>query len=706
MNQPKFDFIVLVAKKACVLFRTARRLIKARDGFLPYSMPIIINTRTMRSYTYKENDKKREDIKILIFDDILNNGRNVEKIASHLNDQGIRNIFYSALGVNINSICWDKKAKTEDEFKFSQSVACIRENILKYEEREEHLKGDYIIEFKNAYDVIIDAEEKKKLKINFYVPKEFKDNFLYNPIFILEREQLLNLANRINSIAHYVMVPYTGYFPFALGNDKSFSNGINFTRLYSMSSLEMFVDVCVESKIKILMFPFKNNCNFKNGFFSGVRLMYNEETNEYAFHPLLILPIMKVAALQNLYRTLFDGAEVFKRDVGEGDVFGAFDLDWNNGMDDGIDMVENKKYEGFYYNYKYLYEAASRRMVSMLSIIHTIEWLSENSIVTEKEEYAILDNFARSFRKLYRADKQNDPDYINTMINSIKKCRENYKKNKNTIFNFIDNYYDNKEYNFSDFIEVRDDVNHKREETERKDVTLSLLKSELDIPVELKDRRNHRTTSEYNDIAKAFNEFASKMNNSDITRAFKLIPIPTILIIEYIHNELNPNIDMTNDLFIDCVTSLFSANEDGRSGCCIYAEPKRFENGVHIGVDKDKFIIANCYQCGELSIKQVYDIIKYPRLLSYLVSAQTCCNDFYEDPVIIKEKLCKFAKDVSKLLDEYDFILEEKSLNLVLTLSLKDYYSGNMQIKNADIRNRFDESKDLHEEIKTLISNI
>jgi hypothetical protein len=53
----KFDYIVLVAKKACVLCRAMQRAMKAKDGFLPSTMPILINTRTMCSYDFLESKK-------------------------------------------------------------------------------------------------------------------------------------------------------------------------------------------------------------------------------------------------------------------------------------------------------------------------------------------------------------------------------------------------------------------------------------------------------------------------------------------------------------------------------------------------------------------------------------------------------------------------------------------------------------------------
>ncbi|MDR2571777.1 MAG: hypothetical protein LBD23_15985, partial [Oscillospiraceae bacterium] len=170
-GKPKFDFIVLVAKKACVLFRAVMRLAKARDGYLPNNMPIIIDTRTMSSYTFLESGKERKDVKVLVFDDILNRGRNIGRVISSLNRQGIRNIYYSALGINVKTVRWENSdipTVLSEEWKelFSdvdlcddaslclQSMIYIKNNPLPLEQREDRLREDYILEISNYKDSI------------------------------------------------------------------------------------------------------------------------------------------------------------------------------------------------------------------------------------------------------------------------------------------------------------------------------------------------------------------------------------------------------------------------------------------------------------------------------------------------------------------------------------------------------------------------
>jgi hypothetical protein len=418
----------------------------------------------------------------------------------------------------------------------------------------------------------------------------------------------------------------------------------------------------------------------------------------------VILPAMTVEQLINLYTKLFEGVEMFKRKCGEGDVWGEYNLDWERGIDDGLSFgADPKKYDGSYHNFKNLYEAASRRIACMLSIVYANQWIIESEFTTRKVQNALFDNFARSIRRLYRGDTyvHGEHDYISIVKKSIQRCINNVSHCNDATFDFLNNYPIPDNCNYQEFIDEIDGGDAQRK---------------LDIDFLLTETLSSYSNADDGDDTmtayKLFNKVASLINNSDLTHKFKLPPVPTLEIIYRVHKILYPDCELTNELFAQHVVSLYSANEDARSGCAIYAEPLRFENGERITarpLDKYSFIIADCYQCGELSIKQVYDVVKSPQLLSYLVSAEVSGKAFYRNTEIRENKNCIFAKRLSELLSQSGFILEATKIEHMLNnISLKDYYAGdlNLQINAQESADIVSQSEILRNEIQKLISEI
>jgi beta-lactamase class D len=127
---------------------------------------------------------------------------------------------------------------------------------------------------------------------------------------------------------------------------------------------------------------------------------------------------------------------------------------------------------------------------------------------------------------------------------------------------------------------------------------------------------------------------------------------------------------MTKELFIKYATSLYTANEDARSSCVAYAEQRYLIYGKEAHRSKESFIVSSYYQCGELSIKFVDDILNGEyQLLSYLVSAQICIQTFYNDKNEQNQRFKDFSEDVSKLLSDYDLNIGSNSLYYLLRLS-------------------------------------
>jgi hypothetical protein len=729
----KFDYIILVAKKACILFRTVLRIAKAQKGYLPKyeDMPIVINTRTMCSYTFLESKKERKDISVLIFDDILSKGRNVERIVSNLNLYGIRNISYTALGINslainitnegdIDELDIEDINLTDEELKllkdnaisnFNNKMSLIRPvgSVRKnspIDKRPAYLKEDYIVEFNNKVDRIILKETEmgtqEHLKINYYIPDKFKDGYFHNPLFVMGREQLMWLAQRINYLAHFFLIPYTGYLPYAIFSYDKSENVILKKFLEEDETLiDMPASVCNKTGVIMKMRPLASECCSKNGAFVGIRIMFNSFTKESVIFPTVMLPTLTVDQIKNIYGILFSDVELFKREwEKDGETECSFDLDWTLGLDDGLfgNTFDNPDHFT-HYKFKHLYECASRRIISILSIIYTYNWIKNDGEKTGITPEKVLTRFADSIRTLYKADLQDDYENLLMIKKSILKCVDNVNNNPD-IFNFtnFEKYNQNSNFNFIDYIR-----NDNKEEEERLKQTLKVLN---EIPNNTK-KENHEN---FATIFRCFSQIACDFNNIDVTNKYRVYPIPTFVIITKIHENLYGKAEMTNENFIEYATALYTANEDARSSCVVYAERRFFCDGNKVPVDKNNFIISNYYQCGELSIKWVDDNLKGKyQLLSYLISAQILIKTFYEEE-IKKEKISTFANDYSSLLAKYNFFIEPNIfIDLLTNYDLQFNSCGDTSInKIENKRNDRDITFDslFQKEVRTLISKL
>jgi hypothetical protein len=204
-NAPYFDYVIGIARKGCSCFRSYLRTIKESVGDTPDSKaafkaaatkPIILNSRTINFYNFKElKDKGKDigDVRILILDDLLNKGRNISRILRDLLRMGIEaeNVCYAALGFHMMQANQPKEGDCHST----------------WIEPSDDDKNRYVIRF--------DVEPGDRLytkRIPLLLPQIFAtENFLSSKDFFLDREEINTRSFRFNEFMHYAAVPYTGY---------------------------------------------------------------------------------------------------------------------------------------------------------------------------------------------------------------------------------------------------------------------------------------------------------------------------------------------------------------------------------------------------------------------------------------------------------------------------------------------------------------
>lgn len=629
-----FDYIIGIARKGYSCLRVYLRIIKEiaassntdKSAFnTAATKSIILNSRTTNFYTFLETGKPIGDVKILIFDDLLNKGRNVTRIIRNLIRMGMKpeNLYYSALGYHMMQV---NPPKNDEHH--STWIETVKGH-----------PGQYALNFRvEQQDDILFGK-----KIRLFLPYSLaNDNFLENRYFFLDRNEINFRSFQFNQLIHCALIPYTAYLSSVYFNYKADNDELIPSR-YKQRAND-FVSLIFES-VKgecTPLFDGKSVCisqieacesfmvenrhihiesNPANGYHSSVRIFRNVQREEILIYPFIILPSLEQKEICTLYKTLFklegDGISLMNVNKMIGMIYPHVTLD--KGVDiDRIDIDFKYTKSSIKMKTKYIFEHMIRGIVCVLSAIIGIRFI---------EEYAVFDSdkqlnrsiaiklFAKRFHRYFGVRNSTNvsrADYLKLYEVFLVECLNNYNKNRE-LFDF--NSHKNITPNLLNMNSIYD-FEHDTETSKRFNVLLSKLSAFGNTMeyIEEDDKRLIRTYLVF---------LAEMIHCEDELSINKIPPIPTFRIVELAIKAFRTNyfdvltnaervafckkfnLTITDEtdatvicetidraLFIACMQGIASVTEDGIANVATYIETD--EHGQLIGM--------NALQCGEMTI--------------------------------------------------------------------------------------------------------
>ncbi|MDR0920408.1 MAG: hypothetical protein LBM93_14375 [Oscillospiraceae bacterium] len=372
-----FDMVVLVAKKGVICFRSFLKLYKQLHKSVEFKKyasanfdaekhdTFIIDSRTMCSYDFKsfaetrikkdENETKTnenetnetktkeiKDLKLLVFDDTVNLGRNLLSIISSLVRRGVKNENITVACPTINELIFDREAYVKDHQTYIDTTE------LKIYDKDKLNKK----ESKAFVAKIFDPRKETAKVTNKNLGKDFKEmqDYIFENYFdkklsygFVGSDEIVSRAYQINQFAHCENVPYTSYCSYIKSKDKAVNDSINaafadeeFQKLFKkvdknkdfiysgdrenalyaeVPDVRMKVCSSVNVRSRIIF----TNFDVRTAAYYGFRIFENDneidnEGKEYnkqirfsVLYPFVTMPNLSSENLKGEYESFFDG---------------------------------------------------------------------------------------------------------------------------------------------------------------------------------------------------------------------------------------------------------------------------------------------------------------------------------------------------------------------------------------------------------------
>ena len=601
-----FDYIVLIARKGFACFKTYMRILKKDISKKPKNV-ILLNSRTTSFFSYSLNTidsdggKPKKDLKILIFDDLLNKGRNISRIVIEMVRLGIpiNNIYYAALGYHTMQIDEPKEDDCQSTW-ISQDIDKTKYWL--------HIHG-------KANRTLSDSEAN--IKIRLFLPESLaNEEFLASKHLFLDRSRINQRIYNFNKLLHFSLVPYTDYMSYGrfnyaragdlplAGKQEAVKKLLNEDKaLCCFDSHALRIRSCDEMGIDACAFILK--AVHGNGFYLSFRVMHNPLRNELLFYPNLILPALNEPQLCKLYTTLFAGVSGFNEafaviypavnetKVEFGQLFDRIDF---SGLNEEEDYCCRLRKE-------YVFEHMARSLTCVLSAVFAVQYIADECLLGA-DKLASTDNAVKLFSKnlgryLGIADEECSASFL-------RKCISNYEAGAEDIFAF-------EKYSNAGCPTLNDLAMY-YEYDGMEDITNALQKHYQ----EKKKDIEYFTESEKKDAYFYFSDYINMLSEKDESRQIKVPPIPTSRIVDMSANACERiiktyfsakeksnifknllslyNTDNIKDaIYRKTMIAFESIVEEGIAGNVIYSEEhKERKNG---------FINMNAIQCGEMAIQ-------------------------------------------------------------------------------------------------------
>ena len=634
IENDKFDYIILIDRKGAAIFRAFLRVLKEEEGITKTKKSIILSSCVVGSYSFDV----KENIKVLIFDDIINRGRNLCRIIKDLYRRGLRNISYTALayrkdlkkGGDSVSICKNGK---EMEIKITDGI----------------FKGG---EFSVGIEVFGITELSP-----------FKEGEK-GPKVCLEESETKDLAETLNKFVHYSMTPYTAYIAygrFEKGEFPKFPN-LEFKVPDNYVQLPYDVQICKDVGVEAALYCENEEYSLTTGYFSGIRVFTNkyiddkdnnaEDETEYLIRPCFFLPPLKKKHIEMLFETLkldkkFPEKKT-KRNFTEGKT---------------VEQGENKKDLELLATKTQL-EIKIRLVTSVLTAIKGIDFAIK--ALDGISEMDIVKVFAKSFARYFFAEEYGDKDKqkecLNETIDLFIEAKTAIDNNRG-LFNFRSNYqsYDVeqcRDYYLLNCTDYKDELDKKNENIKE---IISLKKGEENgyVTYSFVERILENTKD---DFPRFFSELSIFLDNVDEKiEAYKLFPIPLAETIRLIHKER----DYPEYLFPEIIAAFDACIEDGSMGDCVYVERMK---------DDDSFMALHYYQHGESAPLEYFKmfIVSWKYLINNINGSLELCADGMTD------------SEIKTMMNDYKNIVSKHSEGFLNDLLLSTFIVFNRGV--ADVK--------------------
>ncbi|MCL2087135.1 MAG: phosphoribosyltransferase [Oscillospiraceae bacterium] len=654
IENDKFDYIILIDRKGAAIFRAFLRVLKERAKEKKIEIkPIILSSRVVGNYSFKKTDN------VLIFDDIINRGRNLCRIIKDLYRRGLKNISYTALA--------------------------YREDLAETKERES--EGDSVSICKNGEEMKIKIKDKifKNENGEFSVGIEvfgitelspFKEGEK-GPKVCLSEPETKDLAEKLNKLIHYSMTPYTSYTAYARFGTKKFKDlRLNIPDNYEQ--LPYDVHVCEDVGVQADLYCEDEEYSLTTGYFSGIRVFTNEYDTEgeteYLIRPCFFLPPLKKEHIDEMFEKLnFNTINLSstRRNFSEGET---------GESPDHISFLE-KKTE---------LEIKIRLVTSVLTAIKGIKFaLNAFSASTEITKNEVGKIFAKSFARYFLAKDYGDnyenyenyekclqktADFLDKATKVVNENEElfNFKSNKyhaeSSDDYYLLNYTDYIDKLGSDYIAIKKDIEEIIKEVEGGYATYAFVKKRLEKTED--------------DFPRFFSELSIFLDNVDEkVKGYKLLPIPLAETIRLIHKEG----EYPEYLFPEIIAAFDACIEDGSMGDCVYVEC--------MDSDDNSFVALHYYQHGELALLEYWKrfLAAWKYLINNINGSLELCADGMTD-FEIKTMMNDYKNIVSerpegflkKLLSSTFIVFNRDVAVIKALLKEKNFYSI---VEKTDVKN-------------------
>jgi hypothetical protein len=146
----------------------------------------------------KKQNKKIEELKICVFDDTLNHGRNFLNILGSLSRRGVKGENITFASPSINRLILDEKVEPKDHSSYLDKIT------LNMYERQEYKKENTIVKAKLFNPIKSNETDKGAYIFNSYLDINKSRGFV-------GYDEIVSRAYQLNQIAHFENVPYTSY---------------------------------------------------------------------------------------------------------------------------------------------------------------------------------------------------------------------------------------------------------------------------------------------------------------------------------------------------------------------------------------------------------------------------------------------------------------------------------------------------------------
>ncbi|MDR0918256.1 MAG: hypothetical protein LBM93_03260 [Oscillospiraceae bacterium] len=356
----KYDIILLVAKKGLIVFRAFLKYAKYA-GWINNEELFMINSRTMCNYDFRKialwrKKKEIKDLKIFIFDDTLNQGRNILNILNALKNRGILsdNITCASPTISNKTLKGYKGSEGYDEQKEKgEKIHRIFVDLEKIGVKEKIVKEDKVGIYhrkikNNSCDGFVQKPSNWEYEAELFVPQIFENEEIESrytdfgrKFGFVDESEIVSRAYQLNQFAHYMGKPYTAYLAHVkstltediknkideLGNNDEVIAA--FKKDYPMFEVrDVRIKVCstIGKKSKIIILDVDTH----TGAYTAVRV-FQDPNGETVFFPAVVQKTFDKDELRTEYKRFFDGAEnnpLFKKEL----IHNITDEEWENGF--------------------------------------------------------------------------------------------------------------------------------------------------------------------------------------------------------------------------------------------------------------------------------------------------------------------------------------------------------------------------------------